>query len=251
MDDADLALARALADAAGAAIRPFWRGEHGVEQKADASPVTIADRAAEAAMRAIIEAERPDDGIVGEEYGAVREGAGRLWVLDPIDGTRSFMAGRPIFGTLVALLEEGRPVLGVIDQPIGGERWIGTPAGTTLNGRAVRTRRCARLVDAHLATTGPNHFAPEERTRFDRLAAGDVLWGGDCYNYALVATGTLDGVIEAGLKLHDWAALVPIVSGAGGQMCDWQGASLHQGSGGRVVAVGDPALADEVLAALA
>ncbi|MDB5689441.1 MAG: histidinol-phosphate phosphatase, partial [Sphingomonas bacterium] len=125
MNDHDIDLARRLADAAGAAIRPFFRARFEMETKADASPVTQADRAAEAAMRRILETERPADGIVGEEYGNVREGAGRQWVLDPIDGTRSFIAGRPIFGTLIALLDGGRPVLGVIDQPIGRERWIG------------------------------------------------------------------------------------------------------------------------------
>ena len=125
MTEHDIALAERLADAAGAAIRPLFRARYEVERKADASPVTQADRAAEAAMRAILEAERPADGIVGEEYGVVREGAERVWGLDPIDGTRSFSAGRPIFGTLIALMEAGRPVMGVIDQPVLRERWIG------------------------------------------------------------------------------------------------------------------------------
>ncbi len=252
-DDADIALAHRLADAAGAAIRPFFRAAFTMEAKADASPVTQADRAAEAAIRFILETERPHDGIIGEEYGSVREDAGRVWVLDPIDGTRSFIAGRPIFGTLIALMAGGRPVLGAIDQPIAGERWIGSAGRpTTLNGVAVRTRPCATLAAAHLATTGPNYFAADEAAAFARIgaAARDTLWGGDCYNYALLASGHLDLVVEAGLQLYDLAALVPVVEGAGGRMCDWRGAPLDMASDGRVIAAGDPALVAATLAEL-
>ncbi|HWW63757.1 MAG TPA: histidinol-phosphatase [Sphingomonadaceae bacterium] len=254
MTEDDLLLAQRLADAAGDAIRPLFRQRVDIESKADASPVTQADRAAEAAMRAILEAERPGDGIIGEEYGNAREGAERLWVLDPIDGTRSFIAGRPIFGTLIALLEGGRPALGLIDQPIARERWLGADGHpTTFNGRKARTRPCPSLSLAHVATTGPGYFTPGERTRFDALgeAAHDILWGGDCYNYALLASGHLDLVVEAGLKLYDLAALVPVVEGAGGLMRGWAGEALTAGSDGRVVAMGDTALADEVFALLA
>lgn len=247
MIDADIALAHRLADAAGAAIRPYFRARFEIETKDDASPVTQADRAAEAAIRAILEDERPADGIIGEEYGNAREGADRLWVLDPIDGTRSFIAGRPIFGTLIALIEGGVPVLGVIDQPISGERWIGaTGHPTLLNGVPARTRACARIADAHLATTGPRLFTDVEEAGFDRLsdAARDTLWGGDCYNYALLASGHLDCVVEGGLKLYDLAALVPVVEGAGGVMRDWQGQPLTRDSDGQVIAVGDAALLD-------
>ena len=156
MTDSDLLLAARLADAAGAAIRPFFRKPFAMEAKADASPVTEADRAAEAAMRAILAQERPDDGVIGEEYGRDREDAERVWVLDPIDGTRSFVAGRPIFGTLVALLDQATPVLGMIDQPISGERWLGAAGKpTTLNGAPISTRLCEAIAWAHLATTGP------------------------------------------------------------------------------------------------
>ena len=225
-----------------------------MEAKADHSPVTEADRAAEAAMRAILAAERPDDGVIGEEYGADRPDAERVWVLDPIDGTRSFVAGRPIFGTLVALLEAGKPVLGIIDQPIAGERWIGaTGAATTLNGVPVTTRACASVSAAHLATTGPGYFKPDSWAAFERVrvAARDTLWGGDCYNYGLLAAGHLDMVIEDGLKLYDFAALVPIVEGAGGMMRDWQGGVLTMISDGKVIAAGDPRLIDAAVAALA
>jgi inositol-phosphate phosphatase / L-galactose 1-phosphate phosphatase / histidinol-phosphatase len=251
----DIALAIRLADAAGAAIRPFFRSAFDHEAKTDASPVTEADRAAETAMRRILDAEAPRDGIIGEEYGRSREGASRQWVLDPIDGTISFMAGRPIFGTLIALMDGGFPVLGIIDQPISGERWIGaTGVATTLNGREVRTRPCRQLSDAVLASTGPQYFDDHAATHFMALAAKTsrrTVWGGDCYNYGLLAAGHLDLVVEAGLKLHDLAALVPIVEGAGGMMCDWDGEPLHEGSAGHVIALGDPARLEDVLDGLA
>lgn len=254
MTDADMLLAGRLADAAGAAIRPFFRKRFAMEAKSDLSPVTEADRAAEAAMRAILAQERPDDGVIGEEYGPDRPEAERVWVLDPIDGTRSFVAGRPIFGTLVALLDRGQPMLGLIDQPISGERWVGArDAATTLNGAPIMTRPCPSLADAHLATTGPGYFSSESWTAFERArqAARDTLWGGDCYNYGLLAAGHLDLVIEDGLKLYDFAALVPIVEGAGGIMRDWNGRPLDIGSDGRVIAAGDPRLVDIVVQTLA
>ena len=254
MTDADLALAGRLADAAGAAIRPFFRKPFAMEAKADLSPVTEADRAAEAAMRAILAAERPYDGVIGEEYGRDRPDAERVWVLDPIDGTRSFVAGRPIFGTLVALIEAGKPVLGAIDQPISGERWIGAAGKqSTLNGVPIRTRPCEAIGQAHLATTGPGYFTPESLTAFERvrIAARDTLWGGDCYNYGLLAAGHLDLVVEDGLKLYDFAALVPIVEGAGGIMRDWAGRPLDLDSDGKVIAAGDARLIDVTIAALA
>lgn len=240
----DIALAHRLADAAGDAIRPFFRSHFSIEMKPDASPVTAADQAAETAMRRIVETERPNDGIIGEEFGALRENSRRLWVFDPIDGTRSFIAGRPIFGTLIALLEDGVPVLGVIDQCIARDRWIGADGETRLNGTRVTTRACASIEAAHLATTAPHLFDAAGVTGFERLraTARDTLYGGDCHNYALLASGWLDIVVESGLKLYDWAALVPVILGAGGAMTDWTGAALRQGSDGRVIAAGDPAL---------
>ena len=253
---ADRTLIHRLADAAGEAIRPYWRAEFGLETKEDTSPVTLADRAAEAAIRAVLETERPEDGIIGEEYGAIREGAPRQWVIDPIDGTTSFVAGRPIFGTLIALIVEGWPVLGCIDQPILKERWVGGAGqGTTLNGTPVRTRACSDLKEAILATSGPNYFSEHEGEHFMALAAKTahrrLIWGGDCYNYALLASGHIDIVVEAGLKLHDLAALVPVVEGAGGMMCDWTGEPLNAESKGDVIALGDPARLKDVLEALA
>lgn len=251
MTEDDIALAARLADAAGAVIRPFFRAHYSVEAKADATPVTEADRAAEAAIRAVLEIERPGDGIIGEEYGVTREGAERRWVLDPIDGTRSFMTGRPIFGTLIALIEGETPMLGIIDQPISRERWIGARGQPTLfNGAPARTRDCALLADAHLGTTSPYLFDTTTRRGFERAAAaaaGNVVLGGDCYSYGLLALGQLDLVIESGLKLYDFAALVPIVEGAGGRMCDWRGAPLDASSDGRVIAAGDAGLIEQIL----
>jgi histidinol phosphatase-like enzyme (inositol monophosphatase family) len=254
MTDDDIDLAGALADAAGDAIRPFYRAPFTIETKEDLSPVTQADRATESAIRALLARLRPDDGVIGEEYGADRPDAPRVWVIDPIDGTRAFMAGRPLFGTLIALIEEGRPILGVIDQPIARDRWVGAAGRpTTLNGSVARVRGCGALSLAHLATTGPNYFTGADGEAFDRLRSQtrDTLWGGDCHNYGLLASGHLDLVVEAGLKLHDYAALVPVVEGAGGRMTDWQGESLSAASDGRVIAAGDPALIEATVQALA
>lgn len=252
----DISLANRLADAAGAAIKPFFRSDFSYEAKGDASPVTEADRAAEAAIRSILDAECPHDAIIGEEYGEKPGTSGRTWVLDPIDGTVSFMAGRPIFGTLIALLADDWPVLGVIDQPISRERWVGaTGRETTLNDRPVRTRSCRSLVDATLASTGPQYFGEHDTEHFMALAAKTahkrMVWGGDCYNYGLLATGQIDLVVEAGLKLHDFAALVPVIEGSGGLMCDWTGEPLHAESDGRVIALGDSARLEDVLESLA
>ena len=253
MTDADIALAHALADAAGAAIRPYFRRPFLVEMKADFSPVTVADRAAEAAIRSLLAAHRPGDGVIGEEYGDDRPHAERVWVLDPIDGTRAFVAGRPLFGTLIALMAGGVPVLGIIDQCIARDRWVGAAGRpTVLNGVPAHVRRCGGLADAHLATTAPWLFDGDDVHGFDRVrrAARDTLLGGDCHNYGLLASGHLDLVVESGLKIHDWAALVPVVTGAGGVMTDWAGAPLRQGSDGRVIAAGDTAVAGEAAAVL-
>ena len=254
--DADIALAHRLADAARAAIRPHFRTVLNSERKADASPVTLADRAAETAMRRLLKAEVPRDSVIGEEFGESAGSTGRTWVLDPIDGTAGFLAGRPMFGTLIALMIDGWPVLGMIDQAVQAERWLGVAGRpTTLNGQPCRTRLCPDLADATLATTGPHYFDDHQGEHFMALAAKTdhrrMVMGGDCYNYAMLSSGHLDVVCEAGLKLHDWAALVPVVEGAGGTMADWQGEPLHMGSDGHVIALGDPARLEDVVEALA
>ncbi|WP_375289852.1 inositol monophosphatase family protein [Qipengyuania sp.] len=254
-NSSDLTLANRLADAAGAAIRPLFRGQWTEERKDDRSFVTEADRAAESAMRAILESERPEDGIHGEEYGKTREGAARQWVLDPIDGTTSFIAGRPIFGTLIALVQDGWPVLGVIDQPILKERWAGRVGHpTTFNGDVVGCRPCLELSDAVMGATSPHMFGEGDADAFMGLAKGvaerKIVWGGDCYSYGLLASGHMDIVCEADLKLYDFAALVPVVEGAGGIMSDWQGNPLDAQSDGRVLALGDAARLEDVLEAM-
>ncbi len=253
---AEIALANRLADAARAEIQPLFRTALDSEAKGDATPVTIADRNAEEAMRRILNAEVAQDGVHGEEFGVEIGKSGRQWVLDPIDGTTAFLAGRATFGTLIALLVEGFPVLGIIDQPILGERWIGvTGQGTTLNGEAVSTRRCRELAKAAIATTGPQYFSQAQGDAFMALAGQTdhkrMVMGGDCYNYACLASGHIDIVCEAGLKLHDFAALVPVVEGAGGLMSDWNGEPLNAGSDGTVLALGDPARLEDVLEAMA
>jgi len=254
--EAEVALAHRLAEAARGVIRPYFRTGIGSERKDDRTPVTEADRAAEEAMRRLIKAEFPRDAIFGEEFGAETGASGRTWVLDPIDGTTAFMAGRPIFGTLIALVQEGWPVLGVIDQAILGERWLGVTGQPTLfNGSPIHTRPCRSLADAAIATTGPHYFDDHDGAHFMGLAAKTdhkrMVMGGDCYNYAMLAMGQIDIVCEANLKLHDYAALIPVVEGAGGTMCDWNGDPLHAASSGHVLALGDPARLDDVIEALA
>lgn len=250
----DLELAQMLADTAGAAIRPWFRRPFLVETKEDFSPVTIADREAEAAIRRLLSQYRPNDGVIGEEYGDDRPDAERVWVLDPIDGTRAFVTGRPLFGTLIGLMQAGTPVLGVIDQCIIGDRWLAGPDQPTLfNGQRCHVRHGLTLAEARMGTTSPQAFASEDFARFEqvRTAARDTLYGGDCHNYGLVAAGHLDAVVESGLKIHDWAALVPVISGAGGVMTDWLGQPLTMASRGAVIAAGDAGLASEIAAALA
>jgi inositol-phosphate phosphatase / L-galactose 1-phosphate phosphatase / histidinol-phosphatase len=240
--DAFLALALRLADAAGAKIRPHFRKPLAVEDKADLTPVTVADRAAEAAMRALIEAHFPDHGILGEEFGRVREDAEFIWVLDPIDGTKSFISGVPLFGTLIALTRSRRPILGVIDQPISRERWVGAAGrATTLNGTAIRCRDCATLDGATLFATTPDMFKGKDAASFARVSVTVKLtrFGADCYAYGLLAAGFVDLVLEASLKPYDFCAMVPIVEGAGGLATDWRGAPLDLTSDGRILVAGD------------
>jgi inositol-phosphate phosphatase/L-galactose 1-phosphate phosphatase/histidinol-phosphatase len=252
--DPAIDLALSLADAAGAVIRRHFRQKVAVIDKADASPVTIADRDAEAAMRRLIAARFPDHGIVGEEHGVERADAEFVWVLDPIDGTKSFISGVPLFGTLIALLHQGRPVLGVLDQPISGERWLGADGRCTrLNGSEIRSRACADLAAATVFTTTPDMFKGTDAAAFTgiRDAAKLVRYGADCYAYGLCALGFVDAVIEAQLKPYDFCALVPIVEGAGGIVTDWQGRRPGLITDGRILACGDARLHRQMMARLA
>lgn len=249
-----VALAQSLADRSGAVLRRYFRQPLTIDAKADASPVTVADREVESLIRAAIEASFPDHGILGEEHGAVRTDARYVWVIDPIDGTKSFMTGKATFGTLIALTEHGRPILGIIDQPIIGERWMGTAgAPTTFNGKPVSVRPCPRLAEATLYATTPQMFVGADADAFARLsgAVKYPLFGADCYAYGLLACGFTDLVCEASLQPYDYCALAPVVEGAGGVITDWSGQPVRITSGSRILAAGDATLHRQALAVLA
>ncbi len=251
-----LAFADQLADAARAAIAPYFRAPHAVEHKGGErfDPVTEADRGAETAMRELIAREFPDHGVHGEEFG-VREGAsGYQWVLDPIDGTRAFIAGLPTWGVLIALAYEGEPILGIMDQPYLDERYRGWNSGAEARVRGVtaplQTRPCPTLSQAILSTTDPHLFQAAEADPFARArdTAKLTRYGYDCYAYSMIAAGHIDCVIESGLKVFDIAALIPIIKGAGGGVCSWSGGSAS--AGGQVLAYGDVRVRDEALGLL-
>ena len=250
---AQIEFAQKLADASAAVIRQYYRTGLAIDDKLDSSPVTQADREAEQVMRALINAERADEGIIGEEFGAEREDADWVWVLDPVDGTKAFITGRPLFVTLIGLLYRGQPVLGVVNQPIANERWVGVVGqGCTLNGEAISVSQITELARARIGTTGPQYFSASGLQAFNDLQKGGrfTVYGGDGYQYALVATAGLDLVIEEGLKLHDFAAVAPVVIAAGGVMTDWQGQALVKGSVGRVIAAANQELHQLALAAM-
>lgn len=249
-----LDLAGRMADAAGKVLIGCFRTPMTVEAKGDESPVTEADREAETVMRALVTEAHPDHGILGEELAPVHPEAEFVWVLDPIDGTKSFITGKPLFGTLVALARNGAPVVGVINHPALGERWSGARgAVSTFNGAPVKARPCAALGDAILYATSPHMFRGADAEAFARLCdrVRHPLYGGDCYAYGLLASGYADLVVEAGLEPYDFAALVPVVEGAGGVITDWSGNPLTLASDGRVIAAGDAAIHAEALALLA
>lgn len=249
-----LALAERLADSAGPILRGYFRNPMPVEVKADDSPVTRADREAEAAMRALLADSASDHGIIGEEFGRDNPDADYVWVLDPLDGTRAFISGKPTFGTLIALAYKGEPILGVIDMPILGERWVGgVGLQTTMNGSPAYTRKGTQLAAARMGATSPEIFRPGHETEtFAALRASvtDCNYGGDCYGYALVASGWLDMVLETTLQPYDFAAIAPVIAGAGGVMTDWAGKPLTLDSAGDVLAAGDSALHTAALAVI-
>ena len=239
-----------------AAILPLFRAEHGLEDKGRPGyfdPVTHADRGAEAAIRKLVAEHHPDHGVIGEEYGEDRPDADFVWVIDPIDGTRAFIAGLPVWTTLIGLRFQGKPVLGSIGQPYVGEVFIGHAGGARLMSRGcsrpLATRKGTRLSAAIIATTDPEAcFTPEEQAAWHRLRTGARLarLGCDAYAYAMVAAGALDLVVEAGLKAWDIEAAIPVLAGAGGVVADWRGEAVGQ-RGGQVALAGDRALLDEAL----
>jgi myo-inositol-1(or 4)-monophosphatase len=240
-----------LATVSGEAIRPFFRTALGVqnldiEDKSGGGafdPVTAADRAAEQAMRTMIREKFPAHGIIGEEFGSERTDAEYVWVLDPIDGTKSFISGMPAWGTLIALTRAGQAVFGMVHQPFIGERFSGDGLAAAYRGpagsRALNVRACPALGGAILYTTSPRLMNDADRTAFARVEEVVRLsrYGGDCYSYCMLAAGYVDLVIETELKPYDVAALIPIISGAGGIVTTWEGGSPE--AGGRIVAAGD------------
>lgn len=244
------AFAMLLADEAREISLNYFCRKLDVETKLDESPVTIADREIESHIRARLAERFADHGILGEEHGRDRIDAEYVWVIDPIDGTRSFITGWPIWGTLLALLHRGEPVLGLIDAPVTGERWTGGRLGARdRHGNALRTSGCTRLAAAHVYATSPDMFSPVELPVFEAVsrAAAGRRFGGDCYSYAMVAAGHIDAVIEAGLQPYDYLAIVPVVESAGGRVTDWEGRTPGIGSDGRIVAAATPELHAQIL----
>jgi len=239
-------LAETLADAARRETLPRFRSRAlSVETKTDHSPVTAADRAAEATMRTLLAEHCPDHGILGEEEGSSGLDRDFVWVLDPIDGTRSFVTGSPLWGTLIALSWKGTPVLGVLDVPAMNERWVGCVGRPTLyNGAPCQTRSVGDLDRAVLYTTTPDLFDDRDRPGFEALSSrvAERRYCADCYAYGMLAAGWIDIALDPGTQPYDYMALVPVVEGAGGRMTDWSGAPADLRSSGWVVAAGDTAL---------
>ncbi len=255
-----LEFAHSLADTSGEAIRPYFRKPVTVANKAPRGgfdPVTAADEAAERAIARAVGRRWPDHGLIGEEFGNVREDARLRWVIDPIDGTRSFIMGSPLWGTLIGLLDGENPILGLMNQPFTGERfWSGASEAFMRTGkgraRSIKTRDCPRLANAIVSTTHPDLFAKgKDWDAFARLKskARMTRYGGDCYAYCLLAAGFVDVVVETGLKPFDVVALIPIIERAGGRITTWEGEPAA--SGGRIVAAGDPRLHKILLSLLA
>lgn len=248
-----------LARASGEIILPFFRTAIGAQDKSDGGafdPVTEADRAAENIMRRMINESFPTHGIIGEEFGPQREDAEFLWVLDPIDGTKSFISGMPVWGTLIGLQQNGRPVYGMMHQPFTRERFSGDGTSATWRGigpknvpaeRRMHTRACASLAQATLMTTHPDLLAADKLEGFNRVQKNVRLsrYGGDCYAYCMLAAGHVDLVIETGLNAYDIVALIPIIEGAGGVITSWDGGSAAKG--GAIIASGDKRLHEQAM----
>lgn len=249
-----ISFANHLADISGDVIKRYFRNHFAENSKENQTPVTLADKGSEMVIRDAIIKNYPDHGIIGEEFGNLNPNAKYQWVIDPLDGTISFVMGRPIFGTLIALCEDGKPILGIINQPINKERWVGTDVKSIFNGEEIRTRKCKELSDAILCSTSPHFFKGADLEKLNKISAqtkyqsqGGIIYGGDCYLFGLLAMGQIDIIIEKGLNNFDFAALVPVVESAGGIITDWNGKELNINSDGTVLACGDKALHQKIL----
>jgi len=245
--------AEELADAARVVALKYFRNLRSIEYKTDGSPVTAADREVEAMIRQMITERYPTHGMVGEEHGLVSSGEPWSWVIDPIDGTQSFITGRPTFGCLIALLHEHQPLLGIIDMPVLNERWLGvTGKPSTHNGNHCESSNRKRLAEATVFATSIDMFSDSERQLFDRLstAARFRSFGADCYAYGLLASGYTDIVMESDMSTYDFLALVPVIEGSGGCISDWHGKPLNDLSGRQVLATANSTLHEQCLATI-
>ncbi len=244
-----------LADISTAIAQKYFRTQNGEVTKEDDSPVTRADREIEQAIRQEIEKKFPTHGIIGEEFSNKNIDADFVWILDPIDGTSSFIIGRPIFGTLIALTHKGKSLLGIMNQPITGERWIGvTGQGAWFNSKKIQTRNCREVSDAVMASSSSFYFQNGDEEILKRISSatkyqkiGGIIYGGDCYSYASLASGFIDVVLDPGLKVYDYAALVPIIEMAGGVVSDWQGNDLNLKSNVKLLASANAELHQKML----
>lgn len=242
--------AEGLADASRAMIRNAAFRPFGLEIKQDQSPVTEVDKAVEDRIRQLIGDRLPGHGIIGEERADTNPGAEFKWIIDPIDGTLPFLAGIPVFGTLIALVQGEEPILGIIDMPMTGERWVACKGSrTTRNGDIMRTRACDGLTNALMTTSNPNFWGAQDRPVLARMNAASrwCIYGGSCMAYAQIASGRIDVGVEVNYNIHDYLALVPVIQGAGGVITDWDGADLTIRSGDRFIASADRRIHDQVL----
>ena len=248
-----------LADKSEIIAKNYFRLPNGEEAKSDDSPVTKADQEIEGMMRNEINKKYSDHGIIGEEYDNINENADFTWVLDPIDGTSSFIIGRPIFGTLIALTYKKQPILGIINQPITQERWLGVKdQGSWFNGQNIKTRKVTNIFDAVMCSSSPHYFQGDDQKVLQHLAKltkyqkiGGVIYGGDCYSFACLAMGLVDIVIEPGLKCYDYAATQPLIEMAGGVVSDWNGNDLELKSNVRLLACANKELQKNIVREIA
>ncbi|MGO4737338.1 inositol monophosphatase family protein [Bosea sp. 2KB_26] len=249
-EDSWLAFAWQLAQESGSILREAATVRPDVEVKPDRSFVTALDARIERRLRERIADRFPSHGIIGEEEASANSDADLVWVLDPIDGTAAFIAGLPVYGTLIALMREGEPIIGIIDHPVTGDRWIGVKGRPTLhNGTPCRTRACGALDEAILSASNPDFFDDEERPALDAMRAATAwrIWGGACMSFGLLASGRTDAAFDTRMKLWDFAPFRPIIEGAGGVITDWEGQPLTHKTGKRIMAAGDPERHREML----